>query len=363
MTDDVSFHLDEETLQKMIEKKQEMGFGEKDWGDWFKALFGKHGSCSASEVIENTLQKVHFETYYDMWIQNFSTNLNEIWKGNSARELMENKKSNVHSVVIGRGPSLKKYDHLEMLSKSKFNGNIICTDGSLIDTLKSGVTPDVFKDFFVVTIDSMDDIFHHYDDPIVDKYGSKIKGIFSTTISPKVLERAKKADISSFWIQTLFDFDKGKSSFNYISNVMTKTKNYNKGLPAIQTGGNVGTSSWLVAWAILKSSNVILIGFDQGYSPDVPLEQLGYGGHKFPSGMSIKLKVLERAYPLIFNPEFNCYVRQDPMFQYYSNALKEFVNMALQKKGIKTINATEGGALFGPGFECMKFRDFLTKFD
>jgi len=40
--------------------------------------------------------------------------------------------------------------------------------------------------------------------------------------------------------------------------------------------------------------------------------------------------------------------------------LKDFIPKA--PDWVKTINATEGGAIFGKGIKCMKFGEFLKKF-
>ena len=66
-----------------------------------------------------------------------------------------------------------KKKHLEILSESKFDGNIICTDGVLIKALNAGVTPEKFKNFYVVTIDAQDHISKFYDDDIVKTYEIK----------------------------------------------------------------------------------------------------------------------------------------------------------------------------------------------
>jgi len=46
---------------------------------------------------------------------------------------------------------------------------------------------------------------------------------------------------------------------------------------------------------------------------------------------------------------------------YYSNALKEFIFRT--RKRVKTINATEGGAIFGEGIESMTLKKFLKKYN
>lgn len=343
--------------------KEKMGFGERNWDDWFEELFStEKKEKSTTQIIENAFQKLHYENYYDKWIQNFSLNLDDIWNGKSVREIdlkTGNEIQNSSAIVIGRGPSLKKFNHLNLLSNSNFDGAIVCTDGSLINTLKADITPDKFEKFFVVSVDSNDFIEELFDDSIVDEYGNKIKCILSTTISPKVVKRIKKAGIQIFWVHTLFDYNRKKTSFNYIAGVMTRSKNYKKGLPAIQTGGNSGTSSWFVSWYILKCKFVCLIGIDLSYSTDVSLNEI-IKEHKGATKIEKENKLFEKAYPVIHNPDFNCDCRQDPIFQYYCNALKEFIPRA--RKWVKTINSTEGGALFGDGIESTSFKTFLSNF-
>ena len=72
------------------------------------------------------------------------------------------------------------------------------------------------------------------------------------------------------------------------------------------------------------------------------------------------LEPFKKAYPTVYNPDFRTYCKHDPLFVYYSNALKEFIPKA--PDWFKTINATEGGAIFGKGIKCMKFGEFLKKF-
>ena len=50
----------------------------------------------------------------------------------------------------------------------------------------------------------------------------------------------------------------------------------------------------------------------------------------------------------------------DPIYQFYSNALKEFISRS--PKWLTTINATEGGSIFGERIISMKFSEFLEKY-
>lgn len=360
----ISFEIDDEIFEKIVKKKNEIGLDEEDWNNFFSILLGiSVGKRTTNTIIEDVLQKNALNRYYNSWIRNFSLNLVNIWQGHSAKNLSSEEDpaaTKSSAIVVGRGPSLIKHNHFEKLAKSNFQGSIVCTDGSLENALKAGITPEKFPKFYVVTIDTNDEIQKFYDNPTVLKYGEKIKCLLSTTVPQSTYNAIKKAKIEIFWMHTLFDYNKGKSSFNYISGRMTRSKTHHNGISAIQTGGNVGTSCWVISWSILKCNYIGLIGIDHGYSIDTPWETISKY-HQMPEDIDKESKAFKRAYPKIYNPDFDCYCIQDPIFQYYSSALKEFIPKA--PKWTKTINATEGGAIFGNGIECITLNEFLEKYN
>ena len=100
-------------------------------------------SKSEIEYRENILKNKAYEEY-ELWISNFASNLSNIWNEQSASILSGENNTNKESfgIVIGRGPSINKKNHLKLLAESNFSGKIICCDGKLIDALKAGVTPE-----------------------------------------------------------------------------------------------------------------------------------------------------------------------------------------------------------------------------
>jgi len=158
----------------------------------------------------------------------------------------------------------------------------------------------------------------------------------------------------------LFDYYEGKKSFNQISAMMVRAKNHSKGLPAIQTGGNVGTSAWFIAWRILKCKKIGLIGIDHSWNENDSWEKIVSHGHDTPNQVKIDpdSELSKKLFPKIYNPDFNCNCILDPIFQYYSSALKEFIQRS--PKWLKTINATEGGCIFGENITSMTLKSFLT---
>ena len=319
---------------------------------------------SLKDEIEQIMEKVHYAKLFDTWVQNFAVNLNNIWNESSARELTHNQNNmnkNSSAIIIGKGPSLKKKNHLKILAESDYKGTIVCCDGVLIECLKAGVTPEKFPKFFVVSIEARNDLKKYYDHELVRKYGNNISGLFSTVADPGAIDFARKSGIHIYWFHALFDYSDGKKSFNNIAALMVRSKKHTHGLPGLQTGGNVGTTSWFVAWQILKCKNIALIGINHGWNVDDPSELILSHGHEFPvpeideSGSSF-----EKLFPKIYNPEFDCTCVLDPIFQYYSKALKEFIRRS--PKWVNTINATEGGIIFGERISCTKFTTFLEKY-
>ena len=315
--------------------------------------------------IEKVMKKVYFEfdtdVSYKSWVKNFALNLENIWKEKSAKKLSENTVSDT-AIVIGRGPSLKNHDHLNKLKSSNYNGAIICTDGALITALKAGITPDRFPEFYVVTMDPSSETARYYKDEIINKYHGKIKGIFSTVSNPNTVEKARKLGIEIFWFHSLVDYNEGEKSFNQISALITRAKNHENGLPAIQTGGNAGTTSWFLGWNILNCKTITLIGINHGWEDTDSWETImTHNGMCKMVEMDKNSKSFKKLFPRIYNPDFDCYCILDPIFQYYSAGLKEFIFRSPEE--IETINATEGGCIFGDRIKSMKLEKFLTKFD
>jgi len=319
-----------------------------------------HITQQSNKTLENILNKIQFENSYDDWIRNFALNLENIWKEPSAKilEQTHNLKRRNSSIVIGAGPSLSKHSHLQKLAESNYSGNIICTDRTLISVLKAGVTPDKFLNFFVVTIDAAEKIKNFYENKIVLKYGKKIKGIFTTVVHPYTVEAARKRRIKIHWVHALFDYNEGKKSFNHISATIVRSKKHTMGLSAIQTGGNVGTSCWFIGWKILRSNQITLIGIDHSWSETDPWNKVA--SHcNVPLDFNKKNSLYKKLFPRIYNPEFKCFCILDPIFQFYSSALKEFISRS--PKSLTTINATEGGCIFGDRITCMTFSEFIRK--
>lgn len=340
-----------------------MGYGQKEWDEWFDKLLSSMPSEKESEQmdIEKVFEKIHYDKNFEEWVRNFALNLQNVWNGFSARVLdpgiNKETKSN-SSIIIGAGPSVKKNDHLKKIADSNYKGNIICTDRMLIPALRVGITPDRFPKYYVATIDGAEVLKRFYNDEIVKTYGPKITGIFSTVVHPLTVQLAREAGIKMHWIHSLFDYNEGRKSFNQMTAVMVRANKHTSGLPALQTGGNVGTSCWFIAWKILKSPSIALIGIDHSWDVNDRWEEIAFHTNA-PVDIDKNSPLFQKLFPKTYNPEFNTYCMLDPVFLYYSSALKEFIRRAPQ--WVNTFNATEGGCIFGERITCTTLEKFLNE--
>ena len=318
--------------------------------------------ANSHNPLDEVMNLVHYSSF-DSWVKNFALNLEYIWKEDSAKNISDKRLdefSKKPSIVIGRGPSLEKHQHLKLLLNSDFDGNILCTDGALKSVLASGVTPDIFPNYYSISVEPYERIKKFYDNDMVQKFGYKINVFFPVIASPEVVNCARQSGCKIFWYHSLFDYNEGPKSFNQISANMIRAKNNKKGLPAIQTGGNAGTTAWFIGWRILKSSTVCLIGINHGWDENDDIEKILSHGFEDASFDIRKNQIDRNSIKKIYNHDFGtiCYV--DPIFNFYSTTLKEFISRS--PPWLTTINATEGGSIFGERIQCKTFRNFLVDY-
>lgn len=301
----------------------------------------------------------------DLWMYNFARNIPDFLNGNSIKQLsifkngkksIKNHRPNSSAVVIGAGPSVKKNNHLEILSNSNYKGVIVCTDRMLIPCLKNGITPEKFSKFYVLTIEPKDVTIKYYDDKLIQKYSKGISVVLSTCTIHETVELCKKNGLKIFWFHPLIDDFRKLESVNKTMNMMSKSEKNPKGLSGMQTGGNVGCSAWIFSWAILGCSPIVLIGLDLGHPVDTPIENTRHYAEYLRMFKNNKSQV-NKYFKKITNTDLKTKALSDPIFDFYREAFLDLVTRT--PKWTRTINATEGGSLFGHGIESMKFVDAL----
>ena len=302
----------------------------------------------------------------DLWMYNYARNISDILDGNSVRLLsvfknnsksMKNHKPNNSAIVIGGGPSVYENKHLETLANSNYKGAILCTDRMLVPCLKNGITPKKFPQFFVLTMDPYQITIKFYNDKIIKKHSKGISAIMSTCTIHETIEICKNYGLNMFWFHPLIDDFRKQGSINKIMNMMSKSDKNPDGFSGLQTGGNIGCFSWIFSWAILGCSPVGLIGLNMGVGGDTPIEKTQHYDQVLNHFDNDKSKV-GKLYRKVFNKELGTESLLDPVFDFYREAFLDLV--VRTPRWTKTVNATEGGSLFGKRIKNMKFTDFLN---
>ncbi|MBW2671906.1 MAG: DUF115 domain-containing protein [Deltaproteobacteria bacterium] len=336
------------TFRKLLKLKKQQGYEGKPWSDWFRYLTR---TVSLNERFDDAVGRNTRSGLAPLWMENFIMNLPEIVDletyprdkdKHSIGRLPKHKGR--PALIVAAGPSVEEKHHLELLAERGFKGVIFACDRMLIPLLKNGVVPN-----YVVSVDgNREKIVRWFDDPIVDRYAKRVTGLFVSTAAPNAVRRFKQAGGRIYWFHGMLD------PFYELDSV-TSFMNYMTGSTAVSCGGNVGTSCWTLAY-YLKCSPIIFIGLDLGYTKETPIEETAY--YELLKSSGAPLENIQQFYEEGVNPEFGCEYYTDAVFKNYRDSLLEMVEAA----GVETINATEGGCVFGPGIRCMRFEEVLERY-
>ncbi|MBT6049709.1 MAG: DUF115 domain-containing protein [Candidatus Scalindua sp.] len=330
-----------ESFSKVVSSITDIG------SDWHKA-----------DIVYNNIKNIKF-------MRNNVDNLQELsgLKRNSA-------------VVVSAGPSLHYSNTLETLAGSDYKGNIIAIDGSYVKCLKAGIVPD-----YMLTLDphptrivrwfgdpdfeenmENDDYFSRQDLDIdfrdnsirqnqenielVNKYADQTKLIIASTSPSNVVKRANAAGFDMYWWLPLVDDPDQEGS-------LTREMYQSSKLPAMNTGGNVGTAAWVFAQFWLNIDKVAVIGMDLGYKKNLPYNMT----QTYPelSAMIGDEDLSSDYFPEFKNPLTGEVFYTDPTYFWYRQNILDMIS----NTDSILYNCTEGGVLFGDNVKCIKLIDFL----
>jgi hypothetical protein len=279
------------------------------------------------------------------------------------------------AIVVGAGPSLYRRRSLERLRAAGFPGAVVATDGALGACLRSGIVPNLvvsvdphperivrwFGDS-ALTAAGADDYFRRQEmDPVhrvdevaanralvelVDRHGPGLKLAVATSAAPAVVDRCEKAGMELYWWNPMYD------DYEAAESVSRRLHRAN-GLPCLNGGGNVGTSAWVLAHAVLGKRRVGLIGMDFSYPPGTPHANTQY----YPELVEMFGDRVTQAYVHIDNPYLSERWFCDPAYYWFRDV---FLEMAREADCV-TSNCSEGGILFGPGVEFTTLDGFLER--
>ena len=272
-------------------------------------------------------------------------------------------------IVVSAGPSLYKRNMLARIAALDAREQIIVAiDGSYVQCLRAGIAP-----HYVLTLDphptrivrwfgdpdfaansAGDDYFARQDLDeafragaerqnaenivLVDDHAAESCIVICSTAAANVV--ARTAAFARYWFAPLVDNP-------HVPGRLARQIAEITGLPALNTGGTVGTAAIMFAHQVLKARRIAVVGMDLGYAADMPLERT-------QSWNMLKGRPdVADLYPRVQHPQWGeCYT--DPTYRWYAQNL-----LALLKAGDFTItNCTEGGALYGTRVECMRLEEW-----
>lgn len=266
------------------------------------------------------------------------------------------------ALIVSAGPSLYRE---KILSRIKgFKGCLIATDGAYIQCLKAGLRPD-----WVMTIDphptrivrwfgdpsweeTEDDYFRRQDldlDFREDSGAENQKNIALVdanrtnlvmgSASPQNVVLRTQA-FQRFWFAPLVD-DPHEEGIT--SDITSETN-----LPALNTGGTVGTCAWVFAHQILKSPSIAVVGMDFGYYMDTPFRETQEWNL-----LKDEIRVQD-FYPWHIGHWGPCYA--SPTYHWY---LGNFLDL-LEASDSRVTNCSGHGLLQGKRVDCMELEQWLA---
>jgi hypothetical protein len=282
------------------------------------------------------------------------------------------------AIVISAGPSLYKNNILERIKESGYQGSVIAIDGSYVRCIKAGIEPD-----YVLTLDPHptrmvrwfgdpdfeknlegDDYFSRQDLDIafrtnsidenqrnielVNYHGKDQKLIICSASPRNVVERIRSVGFDAYWWAPLVDSPDAPDS-------LTRTIVKETGLPAMNTGGTVGTAAWVFALMALKLPKIAVVGMDLGYY------KIDTARMQTQTYYSLRERVgeenIHEYFPEFTYPATGESFYTDPTYYWYRNNMLDLIAAS----GATVFNCTGGGTLVGPGVECIEIEDFCRR--
>lgn len=281
-------------------------------------------------------------------------------------------------IVISAGPSVHKKKSIQQIIDSGYKGTTVAVDGAYNACLKLGFTPD-----FVVTLDphltrivrwfgdpefekhiAEDDYFQRQDLDVglrdrlieqnlehieaVNKLAHKTKLIIASSAPQNLVKRTQDVGFDSYWWHPLVDDPRQPDS-------LTRKLYDIVPLPCLNTGGTVGTASWVFANVTLNIPKIAMVGMDLGYYPETPIEktQTYYELVKHADSLDGIEKYFLKTKSAFGDEEYFT----DPTYRWY---FKNFTEL-LDKSNRISYNCTEGGVLTHEKVSCIPLREFLKE--
>ena len=292
-----------------------------------------------TEYLNNKIKEMNFK----MWLENVVENLASIKINYDISELP--KSAGKTAIVLGAGPSFKEKNQIRFLkSLDPDKYSILVTDRMFIPLLENGIIPD-----FVVSADGhREKIAPFFQNDLITK-DLKTSAVMSISVANNVVTLFPG---KIYYFTPMLDDIEVPFSVTSALSIMTKTS-------ILSTGGNVGITAIFLAY-YLGYKKIVMIGMDQGYTMNTPIENSNYFPIVKEADPTITPELYKKKYTVEgFNKEYNLKYWTDITWKsQIDHIIAESETMA--HKGVILINATEGGAIHGGAIRCMTFEEALS---
>lgn len=282
---------------------------------------------SFKTISENLLELKYLLEEFKMKedsVEKFASTLNENFKSNIKNyddnvDILFNRYNNIPLYIISAGPSLDK--NIKELKKAKGKGIILSVGRAVRFLLKENIEPD----FIIIT------------DPQKFVYNSQLKGL-DIDITLIVLSTCDKNVMLNYKGKKLIALQEGYTPAEEYA------KKHNHKL--VQTGGSVATTALDVA-INMGCNPIIFVGQDLAYTDGKTHSKFSYS--KEVNGYKNLRKVEDIYGNTVYSPK-NLY-----------SYLRWIQNRIVNEKGIKFIDATEGGAKI-KGTEILTLKETIDRY-
>ena len=255
---------------------------------------------------------------YVEWLQNVQVNLGVTL---ASRQIMELPKIKGAALIIDKSMASRKY--FEQLPEIKnYNGTIICCDRAVYTVIEHR-RPD-----YVCNLDSSPLCMSFFDRPDVKAASADITGVFSVTTNPLTIR---------LWHGPKTFFTPYLLGMQLTKSIVDATN-----APYMQTGGNVATFAYLLAYN-LGANPIGLFGITNGYETKAESEYAQ--ALKFHS---------QKEGP--YGPYW-----QDPVYEMYNNEILAYISYLRRTEKIKTVNTMKAGLLYSKDVEDKSLAEFIKE--
>lgn len=256
-------------------------------------------------------------------VQNIFSNMKYVCEGYHTKQLSKVIPPDGTAVLIAAGPSLNK--NIQELKAAKNRAFLLSVDTAVKPLLSRGIVPDAF-----ITIDP--------DKPL------KLIEIQGAENIPVIAPATAK--------YTLLDHQKRQKIFYYDSYVLPAHMYWINGkqLPSVNSGGSVACSGFSLLYK-LGFRTIILVGQDLAYT-DNKSHADGTFEEKMPKKNTDGM--------IMVKGNYQDKVPTLPNLKVYLDWFCTYIQGAKEHRGIRVVNATEGGAYI-EGTELMSLKDILAE--